>query len=417
MSTTTIRKLCLLVSSMLVSAALTHKLASLDGLAPGDFYTGIRHSEASLVRASCCPTRPPDSITQPVSILPPGFPEPAPAASTDIWTRIRDGFELPRVTADTVRKQVAEYTRHPHLLKQILRRGEPYLFHILNRLEQNGMPTELALLPVIESAFDPFATSPAGAAGIWQFMPDTATHVGLRQDWWYDGRRDFIASTEAALRYLERLNKRFHGDWLLALAAYNAGSARVQMAIRQNRESGRPADFWHLSLPAETQSYVPRLIALKRIIASPDNYNVSLPRLPDARQFSNIEVQGQLDLRVAARLAGISFSRLQRLNPCYDRSITPPGMANNLLVPGSVAQTLRERIARLPEDRRMESIRYRIREGDNLSTIAQNFRTTVNELRKLNRLHDNRIFAGDLLIIPPPGTDTIVADSGYSDLI
>jgi membrane-bound lytic murein transglycosylase D len=282
----------------------------------------------------------------------------------------------------------------------MLIRGEPYLFHILNRIERNGMPAELALLPLVESAFDPFATSPAGAAGIWQFMPDTAADAGLHQDGWYDGRRDIIASTEAALAYLGKLEKRFDGNWYHALAAYNAGGARVQRAIRHNRKAGKPVDFWHLALPAETRAYVPKLIALRAIIENPDDYNITLPRLPDSRYFNPVEIRGQLELRVAARISGVPLQELQRLNPGYGLAITPPGKTHMLLVPASAAQRFRLRIARLPQDQRIESIRHRIRLGDNLSSIAQQYRTTVSMLRKANRLQGSKIIAGDMLIIP-----------------
>lgn len=321
-------------------------------------------------------------------------------SGTDIWTRMRSGFAFPAMDLDVVRTYVNEYTKHPFLLKQVLQRGEPYLFHILARLEQEGLPAELALLPVVESAFDPFATSPAGAAGIWQFMPETAAYVGLYQDWWYDGRRDIIASTDAALNYLGQLNKRFDDDWLLTLAAYNAGSARVRRAIRENRDVRKPADFWHLSLPAETRSYVPKLIALRMIIENPHDYNISLPTLSDTRYFTAVEIQGQIELKVAAQLAGISLATLQRLNPGYDRSITPPDTIHTLLFPRPVAHVFRERIARLPNDQRVKSIRHRIRMGDNLSTIAQQYRTTVSVLRKINRLKESKIIAGEFLIVP-----------------
>lgn len=322
------------------------------------------------------------------------------AAASDIWTRMRSGFVFPAVKPDQVRSYIDDYIKHPRLFKQLLLRGEPYLFHILSRLEQDGLPTELALLPVIESAFDPFATSPVGAAGIWQFMPETASYVGLNQNWWYDGRRDIIASTDAALEYLGRLHKRFNNDWMLALAAYNAGSARVAKAIRKNRAAGKPADFWHLDLPAETRSYVPKLIALRSIIENPRDYNIPLPDLSDTRYFSSVEIQGQIELRVAAQLAGISLAAMQRLNPGYDRLITPPDTTHALLFPKSAAKVFQERIARLPLDERVKSVRHRIRKGDNLSTIAKHYRTTVSVLRKVNRLKGNKIIAGQYLIVP-----------------
>jgi membrane-bound lytic murein transglycosylase D len=348
-----------------------------------------------------------------------GIDEPAgnTAAVTDIWTRIRKGFDFPAVDPDRIRPYIDEYIKHPVLLKRILQRGEPYLFHILARLEQDKLPAELALLPVVESAFDPFATSPAGAAGIWQFMPDTATYVGLKQDWWYDGRRDIIASTEAALDYLGQLHERFGNDWLLTLAAYNAGSARVTRAMINNRAAGKPVDFWHLSLPAETKSYVPKLIALRAIIENPHDYNISLPALSDTRYFSTVLIWGQIEFKVAAQLAGVPLADLQRLNPGYDRSVTPPGTPHTLLIPRSAVNVFLERLAQLPSDQRVKSIRHRIRRGDNLSTIALHYRTTLSALRKVNRLQGSKIIAGDFLMVPVGEREDTVADTTYAALM
>jgi membrane-bound lytic murein transglycosylase D len=236
-------------------------------------------------------------------------------------------------------------------------------------------------------------------------MPATAREAGLRKDWWYDGRRDFVAATEAALDYLTALQQRFDGDWLLALAAYNAGSARVNRAIRENGRQGRPVDFWHLPLPEETRNYVPKLLALRAIIANPAGHGISLPGLANASYFTIVDTGGQIDLQVAARLAGTSLDDLQRLNPGLTRSITPPGSTHQLLVPRASAQRFRIGLALLPPEQRVQSIRYRIRPGDTLSEIALNSRTTVSRLRKLNQLDSSRIVSGSLLVVPVGGHD------------
>lgn len=328
--------------------------------------------------------------------------DPAAAAdvSGEIWERLRTGFALDGQDRRAVRTQVESFHEHAWHFRQILKRSEPYLFHVLSRVEARGLPAELALLPVIESAFDPFARSPAGATGIWQFMPHTAREVGLQRDWWFDGRRDIVAATEAALDYLDALQRRYDGDWLLALAAYNAGSARVNRAIRDNRAAGKPTDFWHLSLPAETRNYVPKLLAVSVLIADPAAYNIALPAMANAHYFVSVDTGGPLDLQVAAELSGITFDELQRLNPGLTRSVTPPGGAQRLLVPRKVAARFRARLAQLPDDKRVQSVRYRIRPGDTLSAIALNSRTTVTHLRKLNQLEDSRIVAGRQLIVP-----------------
>jgi len=403
---------------MLASASVTDRFVQPDSILTGQTSQGSsQHVVSAAELVTYYPYRSPDINIPPVNL--PEFDKPTGDSVTvaDIWARMRSGFVFPAVDPDVVHTYIDEYIKHPHLLKQVLQRGEPYLFHILARLEQDDMPTELALLPVIESAFDPFATSPAGAAGIWQFMPDTAAYVGLNQDWWYDGRRDIIASTDAALDYLDQLHKRFNNDWLLTLAAYNAGSARVGRAIRNNRDAGKPDDFWHLSLPAETRSYVPKLIALRAIIENPHDYNISLPTLSDTRYFSTVEIRGQIELKVAAQLAGVPLAILQRLNPGYDRSITPPDTTHTLLFPKSVAHVFRERIARLPHDQRVKSIRHRIRLGDNLSTIAQQYRTTVSVLRQVNRLKGSKIIAGGFLIVPVDEQEDSIASLNYTALM
>jgi membrane-bound lytic murein transglycosylase D len=317
----------------------------------------------------------------------------------EIWERMRGGFTLPASNDPAVRQYLASYRKHTGAIARVLQRGEPYLFHILNRVEERGLPAELALLPFVESAYDPHATSPVGAAGLWQFMPDTAEYLGLSQDWWYDGRRDVIDATEAALDYLTQLHRNF-GDWLLALAAYNAGSARVQRAINQNRREGKPVDFWHLPLPAETRDYVPRLIALRAIINHPANYHITLPSLPDRRYFSRVDTQGRIDLQVAARLAGITEEELKRLNPGILRLTTPPDRPSILLIPKTSETIFGERLARLPDKERIRSIRHRILRGDTLSMIAQNYRTTVDRLLKVNNLKNTGIIAGEFIVVP-----------------
>jgi membrane-bound lytic murein transglycosylase D len=343
----------------------------------------------------------PVQATTPAATAPPAEQSLAGTAeSIDIWERLRTGFKLPQQVTPSVQAHIDTFRNHPRHIENILQRGEPYLFYILSRVEERGLPAELALLPVIESAFDPFASSPAGAAGIWQFMPTTAKHVGLRRDWWVDDRRDIVAATEAALDYLSELQQRFEGDWLLALGAYNAGRARVNKAIRRNRSQGKPLDFWHLPLPDETRDYVPKLIALRAIIGNPEAYNITLPALANSRYFTAVDTGGQLDLQVAARLTGTSVDELQRLNPGLTRSITPPASPHTLLIPKASEQRFRKRLARLPADQRVQSVKYKVRQGDTLSTIAQNSRTTVARLRQINQLKSTRIIAGKLLIVP-----------------
>jgi peptidoglycan lytic transglycosylase D len=399
MNTSTTKLLWLSGLAMAVSA-----ISGIASLSTGNLVTG---DEAKWIRSRCAASRTADACG--TDLLPDLA---SPAADTqaedtgaemapvvEIWNRLRSGFTLPAGKHPAIQHYLASYNRHPGAIARELKQGEPYLFYILNRVEQRGLPSELALLPFVESAFDPHATSPVGAAGLWQFMPDTATYLGLSQSWWYDGRRDVIDATEAALDYLTRLHRSF-GDWLLALAAYNAGSARVQRAIEQNRQEGKPVDFWHLPLPAETRGYVPRLIALRAVINHPADYNITLPSLPDTHYFTRVDTQGRIDLQVAARLAGTSEEELKRLNPGILRLTTPPDRPSILLIPKASERIFGERLARLPEEERIQSIRHRILRGDTLSIIAQHYRTTVERLLKVNHLENTEIIAGEFIVVP-----------------
>ena len=384
---TLIHRLWLPALAMMSSALVTHLQLSRDPHA-------IEYDRAWDTWVAPVPSRP--------EHIAPDLPLPQTLAREegDIWKRLRTGFQFPSQLTPSAQVHVDNFRSHSHHIAAILQRGEPYLFYILGRIEARGLPAELALLPVIESAFDPFVRSPAGAAGIWQFMPATAKQVGLRRDWWVDGRQDIVAATEAALDYLSELQQRFDGDWLLALSAYNAGSARVNKAIRLNQSQGKPVDFWHLPLPKETRSYVPKLIALRAIIANPEAHNIELPAMANSRYFAAVETGGQLDLKVAAQLAGTSMEELRRLNPGLIRSITPPSSLHTLLIPRASEQQFRQQLARLPAEQRVQSVQYRVRSGDTLSAIAQHSRTTVARLRQINQLDSTRIFAGKLLIVP-----------------
>ena len=318
----------------------------------------------------------------------------------NLWTGLRSGFVLPAGRSGPVQAQLDRFARNPGNVERIMQRGTPYLYHILSEINQRGLPTELALLPAVESAFDPFAQSPRGAAGLWQFMPRTASGLGLKQDAWYDGRRDVIAATAAALDYLTQLQQRFDGDWLLALAAYNAGPTRVQRAIRYNRKHGKPVDFWHLQLPRETRDYVPRLLALRTLITTPAIYGLTLPAVMDSPYFSVLDSGGSLDLAVAARLAGVSVAEIRRLNPALTRQTVRRGGPHRLLIPAARAVTFRTQLAALAEQQRVQWVRHHISAGDTLSAIAQHYRIGIARLRQFNELPDSRIKAGDLLIVP-----------------
>lgn len=321
--------------------------------------------------------------------------------SDDLWERIRASFRLDHeVNRPRVAAEVEMYTRHPNYLARVGERAEPYLHYIVESIEQRGAPLELALLPVVESAFRPNAYSPGRAAGLWQFIPDTGRRFGLEQNWWYDGRRDVFASTQAALDYLELLRDQFDGDWLLALAAYNSGSGTVSRAIEKNRKAGRPTDFWSLDLPRETRSYVPRLLAISAIVSDPGAYGVDLVPIINEPYLARVDLDGQIDLGLAADLAGISLDDLYRYNPGFNRWATAPQGPHYLMLPVEKLDLFNEKLARVPADERMRWDRYRVSRGDTLGAIAQAHGTSVAMLMDSNKLKSTRIRVGQELLIP-----------------
>ncbi|MFT6758571.1 MAG: membrane-bound lytic murein transglycosylase D, partial [Chitinophagales bacterium] len=226
-------------------------------------------------------------------------------ASSDVWDRVRDGIVLD-THADHKRidDHINWFKKHPDYLARVNNRARPYIYYIVGELEKNDIPQDIALLPIVESAFDPFAYSSSFASGMWQFIPNTGKHLGLKQTWWYDGRRDVVESTRAAIEYLSMLANHYDGDWLLALAAYNSGMGRVDREIRKNVKANKGIDFWSLSLPRETKAYVPKLIALSRLIKHPDQYNVNWTATPNTPYFETIALTQQVDLKKAAKLGG-----------------------------------------------------------------------------------------------------------------
>jgi membrane-bound lytic murein transglycosylase D len=318
-----------------------------------------------------------------------------------IWPRIRDGFQLPDdIEHESLQTEISWFSKHPEYMQRVMQRAEPFLYFILQEAEKRKLPTELVLLPIVESAYQPFAYSHGRAAGIWQFIPSTGRIYGLKQNWWYDGRRDIYASTQAALNYLENLNREFKGDWMLALAAYNSGSGTVQRAIRKNKRKKRPTDFWHLKLPKETQSYVPKLLALKEVISKPDEYAINLRCIPDAPGFKQVTTKAQIDLALAAELADIDLETLYTYNPAFNRWATDPDGPHSLLLPTQAAEEFETNYSTLPADKHLRWSRHKIKNGETLSEIAVKYNTSVKHLRKVNNIHGNNIRAGKYLIIP-----------------
>ena len=328
-----------------------------------------------------------------------------------IWDRLRRGFQLEHIQHPRVDHEIRRLQRSPNAFRALMVRSEPYVYHILGEFEEAGIPTELALLPAVESGFRPHVYSPDGAAGLWQFMPATGQMLGLRQDWWFDQRRTVRFSTRAAIDYLQRLNRRFQGDWLQTLAAYNAGAGTVGKAIRRAERRKEATDFWSLDLPGETDRYVPRLLAIAAIVADPEAYGLNLPEIPNQPYFAVAATGGQIDLNVAAQAAGMPVERLLALNAGHKRWASRPDGPHELLLPVTQVEHFETSLASLPDDQRLRWQHYRIKPGDSLSRIARQHGVTIKAIRRVNGLKDSRIRAGRDLVIPLSDSTTFASTS------
>lgn len=298
-----------------------------------------------------------------------------------------------------VKQQLNWLLKNNRYIYRVTRRSEPYAYHIQQVIVQRNLPMELLLVPMVESAFDGFAYSPGRAAGLWQFIPSTGKHFGLQQNWWYDGRRDVVAATDAALRYFEQLHQRF-GDWKLALAAYNAGPARIASAIRANKKRGLATDYWSLKLPDETRQYVPRLIALRHVFQQQQTLGIDVYPVANSPFFAVQDTGGQLDLAQAAELAAVGIEQIYRLNPGISRWATPPKGPHRLLVPVQAAEQFSSALAGIEDSQRIHWQRYRVRSGDTLSGIAARYNTSAAFIKDANAMSNNQIVAGKTLLIP-----------------
>jgi membrane-bound lytic murein transglycosylase D len=322
------------------------------------------------------------------------------AGDRDAWARIREAMDLPLSADPRVRRAIAWYRKNPKYLHRLARRARPYLAYIVREVEKRDMPMEFALVPVVESAFRVRAYSRVGASGLWQFMPSTGKRYGLNQNWWYDGRRDVVESTRAALEYLTKLLEEFGGDPLLAVAAYNWGEGNVRRAVARNRARGKPTDVWSLRLPRETQIHVSRLVAIAAIVERPNEYGVVLETIPDRIHFRPVSTGGQINLAFAARLAGISLAELHRLNPGFKRAATAPDGPHRLQLPSDTTERFTAGLAGLPVGKHGRWARHVIVRGDTLGEIAGRYGTSIRALKVTNRLTSDRIIAGSHLMVP-----------------
>jgi len=324
----------------------------------------------------------------------------SPQQVDNLWLRVAMQMHMDQPNNKKITAQRKWYLKHPSYFNRVSKRAEPFLYMIVEQLEQRGIPLELALLPIVESAFDPFAYSHGRASGMWQIIPGTGKRFGLAQNWWYDGRRDVPASTKAALDYLEYLNRFFKGNWLHAIAAYNSGEGRVNRAIKKNRKAGKPTDFWSLDLPKETKDYVPRLLALAQILKDPAQYNLQWPTIDNHAVVSLVDTKSQIDLGFAAKILDMELNDLHKLNPGINRWATAPNGPHVLLIPKDKAHHFKQQLNKTAKSQRVNWVRYKIKAGDSLGLIAQNHQTTLAAIKDVNQIKSSNIRAGKYLLIP-----------------
>ena len=313
----------------------------------------------------------------------------------DLWARIRKGFGMPDLDNALVRRKTREYAASSEYLQRMFERSRIYLYHIVDEVEKRGLPTELVLLPMVESAFNPMARSPKHASGIWQFVPGTGKRFDLKQNSWYDGRRDIVDSTDAALDYLTALHRRY-GDWQLVLASYNWGENAVARAVARNRKAGKPTDYASLKMPAETRNYVPKLQALKNIIADPAKYGIELAPIPNERYFTTVLTgRPELDVALAAKLAEMPVREFKALNPGFSRLLVRSSKGLRIVLPSEKVAIFHENLAKLDRQTgasaggtRAPKVNaphvHRVESGDTLSAIARRYDVRLADLRRWN---------------------------------
>ena len=337
----------------------------------------------------------------------------------NVWQRVREGFQLDEVNADLVRRHERSFAARPEYFSRILDRSRKYLFHIMNEVERRGLPTEIALLPAVESAFVATARSPVGASGLWQFMPSTGRHYGLEQTWWYDGRRDVAASTSAALDYLEYLHGLF-GDWSLALAAYNWGEGNLTRAIARAQASGQETTYEHLKLPNETRNYVPKLLAVRNLLAAPDKFGLKLDKFPNKPYFVAISTGRHMDLDVAAKMAGMSVNEFKELNPAFNLPVYAHKSGRQMLIPANRIDKFEANLSKWDKPLLSWQV-YTPAADEDVASVAERYGMSSSELQAINRVKGT-VSAGKPLLVAlkgnaelnSTGTDT---DSGSDSTV
>ncbi len=404
---------------LIFSAVLSACLVSFSGMSNAEVLLAMNTPEPALVNDVSEPEFLTSARNVRIELLP---PEPAAAvepltvpnesaaaakpeiAQGDLWERIRGSFAMNDLNSRLVTYQENWYAKHPDYVDRMMERARRYLFYITEEVERRGMPSEIALLPMVESAFNPGAYSVASASGIWQFIPSTGKKFGMQQNWWYDGRRDVVNATNGALDYLQKLHDMF-GDWELALAAYNCGEGAVARAQAYNRKHGRPTNFASLKLLKETRNYVPKLIAIKNIISDPAKFSLSLPEIPDKPYFVALATPDHMDVKLAAELADISEEEFIALNPAHTRPVILQDSTDLILLPIEKMNTFLSNLEN--NDKPLVSWQpYQPKKGERLDQLAPRFGLSVENLKRVNGLSNRgNISNGQTLLVPVTGEE------------
>ncbi len=381
----------LLLASMIIVAAPLHS-AQASGTEPP-------------LKFAPRPISPPlEIVTVKASALLPASIDSHPIRQPTVWDRIRSAnnfFFDP--DSRRVRKEMRRYTQSPGYLLKVTERAEPFLHYIVEELDKAGLPTELALLPIIESAYKIDAHSKSGALGLWQFIRPTAKVYGLKRNWWYEGRQDLQDSTRAAIQYFRDLRDMFDGDWLLVLAAYNAGENTVKAAIKRNEKRGKSTEFWDLALPVETMAYVPRFLAVLAIIQNPEAYDIEIWPVPDSPYFIPIDAGGKTRLSALSKEYSVDFNTLHRLNAGLRRKTTPPHGRHTILLPVAESSQTASRDAGgfiRAAFHEPTGISHKVKSGETLSMISRKYGIPVKRIKRNNELRSDHIRIGQKLLIP-----------------
>jgi membrane-bound lytic murein transglycosylase D len=341
---------------------------------------------------------------------------PAERTYASVWDHLRAGYGLPDTSNSAIDTQIRFYTNNKAYFYKITQQSEPYLHYVVNEMHENGMPTELALLPFIESSYNPAAVSPDNA-GMWQFGAATGRNLGLKQNNWYDGRKDVVASTDAAIRLLKKLYNRFDKDWLLAVAAYNAGDGTIQQAVDKNRRAGKSTDFWSLPLNKITQGYIPQLIALSKIVANPNVYDFKLYPIPDVPYFVKINVDSQINLAEAAQNSSLDAALLKKLNSGFNGWLTDPSEPRQLLIPVDNAAAFKLQLDSLPKIASVKWQEHVVKKGDSVEAIAKKYGASAARIKTVNNIKSANLTAGQRLQIPLSPADANVTYSAPEKVI